>query len=146
MRHWRRASSYLYFQPQVNLQTRRLTGMEALIRWHHPTRGMVPPGMFISIAEECGLIHGISRWVLEQACPQNAAWQAAGLPRRRMAVNISSANFKRGDLCQVIADVLARTQLPPQYLRLTPSANFRPTGHIKGIYRSLTGLGKYAAT
>ena len=108
----------LYFQPQVNLRTRRLTGMEALIRWNHPTRGMVPPGMFISIAEECGLIHGISRWVLEQACSQNAAWQAAGLPRRRIAVNISSANFKRGDLCQVIADVLARTQLLPQYLEL----------------------------
>ena len=58
----------LYFQPQVNLQTRRLTGMEALIRWNHPTRGMVPPSMFIGIAEECGLIHEITRWVLEQAC------------------------------------------------------------------------------
>ena len=108
----------LYFQPQVNLRTRHLTGMEALIRWNHPTRGMVPPSMFIGIAEECGLIHGISRWVLEQACAQNAAWQAAGLPRRRIAVNISSADFKHGDLCQIIADLLARTQLPPEYLEL----------------------------
>ena len=108
----------LYFQPQVNLQTRRLTGMEALIRWNHPTRGMVPPSMFIGIAEECGLIHEITRWVLEQACAQNAAWQSAGLPRRRMAINISSANFRHADLCQIIADVLAHTQLPPQYLEL----------------------------
>ena len=108
----------LHFQPQVNLRTRRLTGMEALIRWHHPTRGMVPPSMFIGIAEECGLIHEISRWVLEQACVQNAAWQAAGFPCCRIAVNISSANFKRGNFCQIIADVLARTRLPPQYLEL----------------------------
>ena len=108
----------LHFQPQFNLQTRRLTGMEALIRWQHPTRGMVPPGMFIGVAEECGLIHELSRWVLEQACAQNAAWQAAGLPRRRLAVNISSTNFKQGDLCQIIADVLERTHLSPQYLEL----------------------------
>ena len=108
----------LYFQPQVNLQTRRLTGMEALIRWNHPTRGMVPPSMFIGIAEECGLIHEITRWVLEQACAQNAAWQAAGLPQHQIAVNISSANFRHCDLSQIIADVLAHTQLPPQYLEL----------------------------
>ncbi len=108
----------LHYQPQVNLRTRRLTGMEALIRWHHPTRGMVPPSMFIGVAEECGLIHGLSRWVLEQACAQNASWQAAGLPRCLIAVNISSANFKRGDLCQIIVDVLERTKLPAQYLEL----------------------------
>jgi EAL domain-containing protein (putative c-di-GMP-specific phosphodiesterase class I) len=95
-----------------------MTGMEALIRWNHPTRGMVPPSMFIGAAEECGLIHSLSRWVLEQACAQNAAWQAAGLPRRRIAVNISSADFKHGDLCQIIGDVLERTQLPSKYLEL----------------------------
>src|SRR4029077_7603581 len=80
----------LHYQPQFNLRTCQLTGMEALIRWQHPTRGMVPPSRFISIAEESGLIHALSRWVLEQACTQNAVWQAAGLPRRRIAVNISS--------------------------------------------------------
>jgi diguanylate cyclase (GGDEF)-like protein/PAS domain S-box-containing protein len=108
----------LYFQPQLNLQTGRLTGMEALIRWRHPTRGILAPGEFIGIAEECGLIHGISRWVLEQACTQNAIWHAAGLPRCRIAVNISSVNFKRGDLCQMVAEVLSRTSLPPRYLEL----------------------------
>jgi diguanylate cyclase (GGDEF)-like protein/PAS domain S-box-containing protein len=108
----------LHYQPQVNLRTRCLTGMEALIRWNHPTRGMVLPSLFIGVAEECGLIHGLSRWVLEQACAQNVAWQAAGLPCRRIAVNISSANFKHGDLCQIIADVLERTQLPSKFLEL----------------------------
>ena len=108
----------LYYQPQFSLQTRRLTGMEALIRWRHPTRGIVSPGAFIGVAEETGLIDGITRWVLEQACAQNAAWQAAGWPRCPIAVNISSANFKRGDLCQIIVDVLERTKLPAQYLEL----------------------------
>ncbi|HKD36164.1 MAG TPA: GGDEF domain-containing phosphodiesterase, partial [Pirellulales bacterium] len=108
----------LYFQPQLSLQSGRLTGMEALIRWRHPKRGILGPGDFIGIAEECGLIHGISRWVLEHACTQNSTWQAAGLPRCRIAVNISSVNFKRGDLCHMVADVLARTNLPPRYLEL----------------------------
>ncbi len=108
----------LHYQPQFNLRTRQLTGMEALIRWQHPTRGLVPPGRFISIAEESGLIHALSRWVLEQACTQNAVWQAAGLPRRRIAVNISSANFMHSDLCQTITEVLGRSGLPAQFLEL----------------------------
>ena len=108
----------LYYQPQVNLRSLRLTGMEALIRWKHPTRGWVPPSLLIEVAEECGLIHELTRWVLEEACTQNAAWQAAGLPYCRVAVNVSSANFNHGDLCQVVADVLERTQLAPQYLEL----------------------------
>ena len=108
----------LHYQPQMNLRNGRLTGMEALIRWQHPTRGLVPPDRFIGIAEECGLIHGLSHWVLEHACAQNAAWQSAGLPRRRIAVNVSSVNFKHGNLCEAISSVLARTQLPPRYLEL----------------------------
>lgn len=108
----------MYFQPQVCLQTRRLIGMEALIRWRHPTRGMVSPGMFIAVAEECGLIHEITHWALEQACAQNAVWHAAGWPRYRVAVNISSAIFKRGDLCQTVVEVLERKLLPPEYLEL----------------------------
>jgi diguanylate cyclase (GGDEF)-like protein len=108
----------LYYQPQVDLGTRRLTGMEALIRWRHSTRGDVPPSLFVGVAEECGLIAGLSRWVLEEACAQNAAWLAAGLPPRRVAVNVSSANFKHGDLAQNISDVLTRTMLPPSLLEL----------------------------
>jgi diguanylate cyclase (GGDEF)-like protein/PAS domain S-box-containing protein len=132
----------LHFQPQVNLRTRRLTGMEALIRWNHPTRGMVPPSMFIGIAEEYGLIHGISRWVLEQACAQNAAWHAAGLPRRRIAVNISSANFKHDDLCQIIEDVLTRAQLPAKYLELEVTETYLlDDEHVIKAIPSLKNLG-----
>lgn len=108
----------LHFQPQVNLRTRHLTGMEALIRWQHPTRGQVSPSLLVGVAEECGLIHDLTHWVLEQACAQNAAWQAAGMPRRRVAVNISTANLKQDNFCQIIAGVLQRTRLPPQYLEL----------------------------
>ena len=132
----------LHFQPQVNLRTRRLTGMEALIRWQHPTRGLVPPSRFIGLAEECGLIYGISRWVLEQACAQNAAWQAAGLPRRRIAVNISAANFKHGDLCQTIADVLEQTQLSPQYLELEVTETLLlQDEHVTKVVPSLKKMG-----
>jgi len=108
----------LYYQPQVDLYSRKIVGKEALLRWPHPTRGFVPPGLFVGVAEECGLIHGLSQWVLEEACSQNAAWQAAGLPGGRIAVNVSSANFKLGDMPRIIADVLARTKLPPDLLEL----------------------------
>jgi EAL domain-containing protein (putative c-di-GMP-specific phosphodiesterase class I) len=108
----------LHYQPQVDLRTRRLTGMEALIRWRHPTRGLIWPSQFIGVAEECGLIHELSAWVLEQACAQNAAWQSRGLPHLRVAVNISSANFKHGNMCKVIANVLDQTQLSPKFLEL----------------------------
>ena len=108
----------LHYQPQVELRSRRLTGMEALIRWQHPTRGLLPPSEFVNTAEDCGLIHGLSHWVLEEACKQNAAWQADGLPRRRVAVNISSVNFKQGNFCQAIAQVLEATGLSSRYLEL----------------------------
>ena len=108
----------LHFQPQVDLRTRRLTGMEALIRWQHPTRGLLSPGKFIPVAEECGFIHSMSRWVLEEACSKNAAWHAAGLARRPISVNISSINFKHDDFCGFIESVLTKTGLPAKYLEL----------------------------
>lgn len=108
----------LYYQPQIQLQTRRITGVEALIRWQHPTRGLLLPATFIGLAEDCGLIHGLSRWVLEEACGQFVKWQAAGLDPPRIAVNMSPANFRHGDLYRVIADVLEQTQLDPHRLEL----------------------------
>ncbi len=132
----------LHYQPQFNLRTCQLTGMEALIRWQHPTRGMVPPSRFISIAEESGLIHALSRWVLEQACTQNAVWQAAGLPRRRIAVNISSANFMHSDLCQTITDVLGRSGLPAQFLELeVTETHLLQDKHIEKAMPSLKKMG-----
>jgi diguanylate cyclase (GGDEF)-like protein/PAS domain S-box-containing protein len=108
----------LHYQPQMDLRTGRLVGMEALIRWQHPNRGLLLPGTFIALAEATGLIHPITQWVLKQACTQNAAWQAAGLPCCPVAVNISPASFKRSDLCRNIAEVLEQTGLPPKFLQL----------------------------
>jgi diguanylate cyclase (GGDEF)-like protein/PAS domain S-box-containing protein len=108
----------LHFQPQFDLRTRRLTGMEALIRWQHPTRGLLPPSKFVPVAEECGFIHAMSRWVLEEACSQNASWHAAGFVQHRMAVNISSMNFKHEDFCELIEDILEQSGLAAKYLEL----------------------------
>lgn len=108
----------IHYQPQVDIRTGRLLGMEALIRWQHPTRGLLLPSLFIGVAEESGLIHGLSAWVLENACAQNAAWQAAGFPRRRVAVNISSVNFKDNHFFEVISRALKHSKLAPRYLEL----------------------------
>jgi EAL domain-containing protein (putative c-di-GMP-specific phosphodiesterase class I) len=125
----------LHYQPQVDLRSLKISGVEALLRWHHPTRGLVPPGVFVSVAEECGLIHAITCWVLEQACAQNAAWRKAGWPDCRIAVNVSTADFKYDDMYQTISDVLARTQLPPQLLELevTETLLLQPESMIKAV-------------
>ncbi|MFO0791447.1 MAG: PAS domain S-box protein [Pirellulales bacterium] len=114
----RRHEFVLYYQPQVDIATGALIGMEALIRWQHPTRGLLLPSLFIGVAEECSLIHAISSWVLENACRQNVAWHRAGYPRHRVAVNVSSANFKHADFFGVISGALRRTGLPPRFLEL----------------------------
>ena len=94
----------LHYQPKVNLTTSRMTGVEALIRWHHPTRGLVSPSEFIPAAEECGLIQPIGRWALQEACGQARAWRDAGLRPMPIAVNVSMSEFgTRGFLEQVIA-------------------------------------------
>lgn len=108
----------LYYQPQVSAATGRIAGMEALIRWQHPELGFIPPGQFISVAEEMGLIIPIGEWVLRTACLQNQAWQNAGLPKVRMAVNVSSRQFQQPNLLQTIKDILIETHLNPIYLEL----------------------------
>ncbi len=84
----------LHYQPKVNLDTREITGVEALIRWQHPDRGLVPPAQFVPIAEDCGLVLPMGRWVLREACRQARAWQEAGLPFHRISVNVSAAEFR----------------------------------------------------
>jgi EAL domain-containing protein (putative c-di-GMP-specific phosphodiesterase class I) len=92
--------------------------MEALVRWRHPQRGLVPPDEFIPLAEEIGLIIPLGAWVLQTACLQNKRWQEAGLPALRVAVNISAAQFKQKNLVEFVARVLQDTGLDPQYLEL----------------------------
>ncbi|MFC6520744.1 putative bifunctional diguanylate cyclase/phosphodiesterase [Undibacterium arcticum] len=133
----------LHYQPQVDLRTGRVVGMEALIRWRHPELGMVSPNRFISLAEETGLIIPIGAWVLRTACLQNKKWQRAGLGHFRIAVNLSARQFAQQDLTQSIADVLEETGLAPHYLdiELTESLIMTDVEHAVEILRSLKALG-----
>jgi len=108
----------LHYQPQVDLKSGRIVGMEALIRWKHPELGMVPPGRFIGIAEETGLIVPIGAWVMRTAAAQNKAWQDAGLGPLRVAVNLSARQFGAADLVPGIERVLLETGLDPSCLEL----------------------------
>jgi EAL domain-containing protein (putative c-di-GMP-specific phosphodiesterase class I) len=93
-------------------------GAEALIRWRHPDRGLVPPAQFVSIAEECGLIVPIGQWVLREACRQNRAWQDAGLPRLPVSVNLSAIEFQRQTFLEDVRRILQETRLEARYLEL----------------------------
>lgn len=108
----------LYYQPQVNIMTGEITGMEALLRWNHPKLGLISPAKFIPIAEETGLIIPIGEWVLQMACAQNKAWQNAGIPPLRVAVNISARQFQQPSLLKYVAQTLQQTGLSPQFLEL----------------------------
>jgi diguanylate cyclase (GGDEF)-like protein/PAS domain S-box-containing protein len=101
----------LHYQPQVDLRTSRIVGLEALVRWEHPERGLVPPGSFIPIAEETGLILPIGRWVLETACRQASIWRAEIGLDLVMAVNLSPRQFRHPRLVQDVGQVLAETGL-----------------------------------
>jgi diguanylate cyclase (GGDEF)-like protein/PAS domain S-box-containing protein len=109
---------FLHYQPQISLKTGEITGVEALIRWRHPERGLISPLQFISIAEDCGLILPIGRWVLREACRQARAWQDAGLPPIKMGVNVSAVEFRSTDFLGGIQTILADTVFDPQYLEL----------------------------
>jgi EAL domain-containing protein (putative c-di-GMP-specific phosphodiesterase class I) len=108
----------LYYQPQVDLASGDIVGMEALIRWNHPELGMVPPVRFIGVAEETGLIVPIGAWVMRTAAAQNKAWHDAGFGRLRVAVNLSARQFGDPDLIGGIEAVLADTGLDPACLEI----------------------------
>lgn len=108
----------VYYQPQVDLKTGQIIGAEALVRWQHPERGMIPPDKFIPIAEETGLIIPIGEWVLQTACKQTRSWHEAGLKPLRIAVNLSSRQFSQIDLRQQVVQILMATGLEPQYIEL----------------------------
>ncbi|KOF16727.1 histidine kinase [Ensifer adhaerens] len=108
----------LHFQPQMNLETGRVFAAEALLRWHHPERGMVSPADFIPLAEETGLIVPIGDWVLRAACRQCKAWHDAGLPLLIVSVNVSARQFRERNWAAHVAAVLAEVGLDPRYLEL----------------------------
>jgi diguanylate cyclase (GGDEF)-like protein len=108
----------VYYQPRVDLQSGRVIGAEALLRWRHPELGMVPPSEFIPILEETGMIIPVGEWVLREACRQNRSWQAKGLPPIRVAVNLSARQFVQKDLASTVEDALEEAGLSPAYLEL----------------------------
>ncbi|WP_222439433.1 EAL domain-containing protein [Sporosarcina sp. BP05] len=106
----------LHYQPQIHNQTGKLVGFEALIRWQHPRLGLLPPGKFIKLAEENGLITQIGEWVINEACSQNKKWQDAGMEPIKVSVNLSTQQFLTRNLVTYMEDVLKRTALDPQYI------------------------------
>ncbi len=113
-----RAELFLMYQPQMNIVTGKITGLEALLRWHHPELGLVPPAKFVRIAENTGLILPIGEWVLSTACSQVRKWQKDGFPGVTVAVNVSAIQFRQACFCGLVRKVLQETGLAPQYLEL----------------------------
>ncbi len=108
----------LVYQPQMDIKSGAMVGVEALLRWNHPDRGLIPPVEFIPIAEAIGLIVPIGEWVLRQACAQNKAWQEAGLPAFAVAVNLSAVQFRQADLVATVHDALQQAGLDAAYLHI----------------------------
>lgn len=133
----------LYYQPQVDLATGRVFGAEALIRWQHPDWGLVPPGRFIPVAEDSGLIVPIGDWVIEEACRQTKAWLDKGFPTLTMAVNLSALQFKRGQVEQVVRRALDACGLPASQLELelTESVLISDPEAVQIKLKGLKGLG-----
>ncbi len=113
-----RSEFYLEYQPQVDLRSGRVFAVEALVRWRHPTLGVVPPDKFISLAEESGLIVQLGDWVLSEACRQNKAWQDAGLPSINVCVNVSARQFREKNWVHRVRRALAESGLQARFLEL----------------------------
>jgi len=133
----------LYYQPKINLQSGTIVGVEALIRWRHPQRGLLPPAQFVPIAEDCGLILPIGRWVLREACRQARAWQDAGLPPITIAVNTSALEFHDKDFLENIRATLEATRLEPHFLELelTESVLMRDAESTDSMLHALADFG-----
>ncbi len=114
----RRRQLVPHFQPQVALADGRITGMEALVRWPHPERGLLSAGAFIALAEESGLMPDLGAWLIGEICRCNAGWRDRGLPAVPVSVNVSIRQFQGGDVAAVVAEALAASGLPPELLHL----------------------------
>ena len=138
-----RKEFYLLYQLQVNIETGEIVGVEALVRWRHPEKGIIPPSDFISLAEEMGLIVPLGDWVMREACKQNKAWQDMGLPPITMSVNVSAYQFRQYSLGEKVEQILEETALAPCYLDLevTESLIMQDTDHTVQIMRQLKHLG-----
>ena len=133
----------LHFQPKMELNTGRIAGTEALLRWHRPGYGLVYPAEFVPVMEETGLVVRVGDWIIDEACRQIAAWNAAGVRDVRVAVNVSSRQFVEGDLEGVIKDALARHDVEPGLLELelTESALMQNAERTTEVLTRLKALG-----
>jgi len=133
----------LLYQPKINLKTGAVAGAEALIRWNHPERGLLEPAQFVPIAEDCGLIKPIGRWVSHEACRQAQAWQDAGLRPVPVSVNVSAVEFQSKSFLTNIVDVLKETRLDPRHLEieLTESVLMADVTATNGVLTQLKALG-----
>jgi PAS domain S-box-containing protein/diguanylate cyclase (GGDEF)-like protein len=133
---------FLHYQPQADLRTGKIIGLEALLRWRHPEAGMIAPGRFIGLAEETGLILPIGKWVLRKACEQACAWQKMGLPGLPVAVNLSARQFTNG-IAETVREILDETGLEPGLLELelTESVSMHDPENTIGILRTLKEMG-----
>ncbi|MEP6606302.1 MAG: GGDEF domain-containing phosphodiesterase, partial [Nitrosospira sp.] len=133
----------LHYQPKINLHRNSIVGVEALIRWQHPERGLVPPSQFLPIAEDGGLILPMGRWVLREACFQAKAWRQAGLPPIAVAVNTSALEFNAPDFLENVRATLEEASLEPDYLELelTESVLMQDVDFTSTVLHGLADLG-----
>jgi diguanylate cyclase (GGDEF)-like protein/PAS domain S-box-containing protein len=133
----------LHYQPMMRLDTGELTGVEALVRWCHPQRGLVLPAQFVPMAEESGFIAAIGRWVLHEACRQTREWRAAGLPPLRMAINVSTVELRGKGFVESVGGILEEHGLVPRDLELELTETFlmRDSNSTAAALRSLNALG-----
>ncbi len=133
----------LHFQPKVNLHTGEIAGAEALLRWDHPTRGPMPPALFMPVAEASGLIQPIGSWVMREACRQTQSWRSAGLMLPMIAINISGVQFANGRFVDGVFEMLSDTGLDPRMLELelTEGALMKQADHADSILRALDAGG-----
>jgi EAL domain-containing protein (putative c-di-GMP-specific phosphodiesterase class I) len=133
----------LYYQPKQDLSRGSISGVEALLRWHHPDLGLLQPSRFIPLAEETGLIVPIGKWVLETACAQSMAWQRQGLPAIRIAVNLSPRQFADPNLLVDVGAALEKSGMPPELLELeiTESMLMQNVEHAVQVLTAIKSLG-----
>jgi diguanylate cyclase (GGDEF)-like protein len=133
----------VYYQPRINIATGKITGMEALLRWHHPEMGKIAPSVFIPLAEASGLIVSIGEWVLQTACRQNKVWQEAGFPPITIAVNLSLKQFRQPQLVETLTRILQETGLEPNFLELeiTESVAIEDLEFTKNVLHELRRMG-----
>jgi EAL domain-containing protein (putative c-di-GMP-specific phosphodiesterase class I) len=133
---------FLNYQPQVEIDTGRLIGVEALVRWNSPELGVVPPFRFIPLAEDIGFISQLGKWVLHEACRQMIRWEEQGLSVPKIAVNLSVKQFERGSIANMVADVLAETGLDADRLQLEVTESvIMNTGDALAFINDLHAIG-----